>query len=128
MQTIINNDQRIFLLTGDMGKHVICNIEEFKRAFNSFDDKYEVKIKHLWNQRFVSCSRKSVIDMSVSLGLSNPFKEFYNVTVSFNGRKAGAIGKTYRIRDTFKLSNAQDLTQVHEKYDHVSNLKVISIK
>ena len=72
--TTIINHQRIFLLTGDMNKHFVCNIEQFGECYNQFDDKHLVKIQHLWNQRFVSCSRKSIVDMCKSLDIPNPFK------------------------------------------------------
>lgn len=72
--TTIVNHERIFLLTGDMNKHFVCNIEQFGECWNQFEDKDTVKIQHLWNQRFVRCSRKSIIDMAKSLNLANPFK------------------------------------------------------
>ena len=126
--TTINNNERIFLLTGDMGKHLICNIEDFKKCFNQFEDKDEVQINHLWNNRFVKCSKKSVIDMSEALNLEHPFNKYYFVSVKFNGRKIGADGKLYNIKASLKVKNTRNLAELYEQFEHVTQLKVISLK
>ena len=43
MQTTIDNNQKVFLLTGDMGKTVFCNMADIPAAFNTFEDKDAVK-------------------------------------------------------------------------------------
>lgn len=73
MITTINNSHRIFLLVGDMNTSLICNIEDFERCYLSFDNRDSVKIQHKWNNRFVRCSKKSVIDMLKALNLNYKF-------------------------------------------------------
>ena len=48
-------------------------------------------------------------------------------TVDFTGRKAGAIGITYKIHDTIEALNDNDLVEkLYKKYDTISNLKINS--
>ncbi len=58
MITTIDNAQRVFLITGDMGKKVVCNMHDVKMAIQSFDDPDGVYISHCWNGRFVKMSWK----------------------------------------------------------------------
>ena len=51
MKTQIDNNQKVFMLTGDMNSKVFCNIKDIPKAFNSFDDKDSVKIYFFWNNR-----------------------------------------------------------------------------
>lgn len=60
MQTIIDNSQKVFLLTGDMGKTVFCNLSDIPTAYNSFDDKDEVKFYYFWNATRTHISRKKL--------------------------------------------------------------------
>ena len=47
----------------------------------------------------------------------------YNI--SFIGRKAGAIGSTYKINDKIEAKNeAEFIEKLYKKYDHVSKLKI----
>ena len=47
----------------------------------------------------------------------------YNI--EFIGRKAGAIGVTYKIQDTIKASSEADfIEKLYKKYEHVSRLRV----
>jgi hypothetical protein len=69
----INNNRRIFLVTGDMNQSFVCNIEDLESVYNWFADKDSVKIQHKWNGRFVRCSKKSIIDMLQSLNLNSSF-------------------------------------------------------
>jgi len=69
MTTTINNNQRIFLVTGDYNTSLICNIEDLQRCCNEIQDKNSIKIKHKWNNRFVRCSKKNLIDMLKALDL-----------------------------------------------------------
>lgn len=76
MITTIDNNQRIFLVTGDMSKGtpgILCNIQDLEKVYNSFDDKNSIRIQHKWNHRFVSCSTKSIVDMLKSLNLNHKF-------------------------------------------------------
>ncbi len=73
MKTTIDNNQRTFFLTGDFNTSLLCNIEDFEECYLSFDDKDSVKIQHKWNNRFVRCSRKSIVDMLKSLNLNYKF-------------------------------------------------------
>ena len=47
----------------------------------------------------------------------------YNI--EFIGRKAGALGITYKIQDTIKASNeAEFIEKLYKKYDSVHMLKI----
>ena len=73
MQTTINNNQRIFLVTGDYNQSFICNIQDLEKCCNEIQDKNSIKIKHKWNNRFVRCSKKSIVNMLKSLNLNTSF-------------------------------------------------------
>jgi len=73
MKTTINNSMRIFLVTGDYNQSFICNIEDLEKCCNEIQDKNSIKITHKWNNRFVRCSKKSIIDMLKSLDLNTSF-------------------------------------------------------
>ena len=73
MTTTINNNQRIFLITGDYNSSFICNIQDVEMCCNAIGDKNSIKIQHKWNNRFVRCSKKSVIEMLKSLNLNYSF-------------------------------------------------------
>lgn len=69
----LNNNERIFLMLGDMGKALICNIKDFERCYLSFSDRDALKIQHKWNGRFVRCSKKSIKDMLKAMQLNYKF-------------------------------------------------------
>lgn len=122
MKTIIDNNSRIFMLTGDMGKTIICNIEDLEACFNDFEDKDGLKIQHKWNARFVHCSKKSIIDMLKSLNLDHGFigNEY---KFKFTGRKNGAIGKTYVVKHTVKANSYKTAVKVlYKSFEHITNL------
>lgn len=60
MLTIIDNNQKVFLLTGDMGRTIFCNIDDIPAAFNSFEDKDAVKFYYFWNATKTHISRKKL--------------------------------------------------------------------
>lgn len=69
----LNNAFRIFMITGDYNTCNLCNIEDFQRCYDAITDKSSIKITHKWNNRFIRCSKKSVIDMLKSLDLEYEF-------------------------------------------------------
>lgn len=73
MITTINNNERIFLLNGDMGQTLICNLKDLEKCVNEYSDKDGLKIQHKWNGRFVRCSKKSIIDMLKGMNLPYEF-------------------------------------------------------
>jgi len=73
MNTTINNNQRIFLVTGDYNQSFICNIEDLERCCNEIQDKNSIKVQHKWNNHFVRCSKKSILDMLKALDLNTSF-------------------------------------------------------
>jgi hypothetical protein len=73
MATTINNKFRVFLITGDYNEHFICNVEELEKCYLEIQDKKSIKIRHLWNNRFVKCSKKDIIAMLESLNLNSSF-------------------------------------------------------
>lgn len=122
MKTLIDNNSRIFMLTGDMGKTLICNIEDLEKCFNYFDDKDAIKIQHKWNARFIRCSKKSIIDMLKSLNLDHGFISF-EYKFKFTGRKIGAIGKFYAIKHTVKAKNYDSaIKTLYKSFEHITNL------
>ena len=70
MITTINNNMRIFLVTGDYNSSFICNIEQLEQCCNEIQDKNSIKIQHKWNNKFVKCSKLSIISMLESLNLN----------------------------------------------------------
>lgn len=73
MKTTIDNNQRIFMLTGDSNISLLCNLKDLEKCFNSFDDKNSIKIQHRWNGRFVRCSKKSIVNMLKAFKLNYKF-------------------------------------------------------
>ena len=73
MTTTINNNQRIFLITGDYNQSFLCNIKELEKCYNEIQDKNSIKIQHKWNNRFVRCTKKSITEMLDSLDLNKGF-------------------------------------------------------
>ena len=73
MTTTINNNQRIFLVTGDYNGSFICNIQQLEQCCNEIQDKNSIKIQHKFNNRFVRCSKKSILEMLKSLDLNTSF-------------------------------------------------------
>jgi hypothetical protein len=63
MTTTINNDERVFLLTGDMGKKIFCNLSDIPKAVREFDDPSEIEIFHFWNLDKKRASKKLLNDM-----------------------------------------------------------------
>ena len=122
MITTINNNERIFLLTGDMGKALICNLKDLETCFNEFAEKDAVKIQHKWNGRFVKCSKKSIIDMLKAMKLDHGFIS-NEYRFNFIGRKIGAIGKTYVIKQTVKALNYESaVKKLYVNFEHISQL------
>lgn len=70
MITTINNAHRIFLVTGDYNQSFICNIEDLEKCCNEISDKNSIKIMHKWNNKFVKCPKKSIIEMLKALDLN----------------------------------------------------------
>lgn len=124
MKTTIDNNSRIFLLTGDMNKKFICNIEQLKECFNQFEDKDEISISHCYNNRFVKCSHKSIKDMAYNMDLNNPLG-LTDFKAKFTGRLDKAIGKTYKITFRAKADNIEDFFKLlYSKYDCITDLKL----
>lgn len=73
MITTIDNDLRVFLLTGDMGKKVLCNMQDVEAAIKSFDDPDEVDVKHFWNGRFVKIGRRVLKEQLKANQLNHSF-------------------------------------------------------
>ena len=122
MTTTIDNNQRIFMLTGDYNQSLICNLKDLEKCFNTFDDKDSIKIQHKWNGRFVRCTKKSIVDMLKAFKLDHGFIS-HEYEFSFNGRKVGAIGKFYAIKHTVKAVNRKKAEQkLYDNFEHISNL------
>jgi hypothetical protein len=127
--TTVNNEERVFLLLGDMGKTFVCNIEEFKKCWDQFEDKDGIEVSDKWNGRFKKCSKNSVVRMMQAIGIDYSFlsskKTAYKVL--FNGRTVGAIGKIYDIKTTVKAFS-RDLAkqELYNNYEHITGLKFLN--
>ena len=73
MITTINNNQRIFLVTGDYNSSFLCNIQDLEKCCKEIQDKNSIKIQHKWNNKFVRCSKKSILEMLKSLDFNTSF-------------------------------------------------------
>jgi len=60
---LIDNSQRVFLLTGDMNTKVFCNLKDIPKAIKMFDDKDSIGIRHFWNDAFKHASKKLLNSM-----------------------------------------------------------------
>ena len=60
MTTTIDNSQKVFLLTGDMGRTVFCNMHDIPTAFSSFEDRDAVQIFYFWNATKTRITRKKL--------------------------------------------------------------------
>lgn len=50
MKTSIDNNQKVFMLTGDMNRSIFCNLRDVPSAFKEFDGD-EIKIYYFWNNK-----------------------------------------------------------------------------
>jgi len=122
MKTTIDNNQRVFLITGDFNTSLLCNLKDLELCFNTIEDKGSIKIQHKWNNRFIKCSKKSIIDMLKSMKLDHGFISG-EYKFNFIGRKIGAIGKFYPIRHTVKSKNYDSAVKaLYKKFEHITNL------
>lgn len=69
MKFLVDSTKRVFLLTGDMGKNVFCNLEDIPKAIKCFDDPDEIKIFHFWNSRPRIASKKMLNEMFKYAGM-----------------------------------------------------------
>lgn len=69
MKTTIDNNQRVFLITGDMGQKVFCNLKDIPKALKTFQDKDGVNIQHLWNYSLKRASKKMLNNMFKGAGM-----------------------------------------------------------
>lgn len=60
MTTTIDNNQKVFMLYGDMNTKLFCNLKDLPECFNYFDDRDEVKIYTFWNFEKKRVSKKQV--------------------------------------------------------------------
>lgn len=63
MQSIIDNSQRLFLITGDMNRHIVCNLHHIPAMIGDFADTDSIRIQHFWNSKFRRASKKMLNEM-----------------------------------------------------------------
>jgi len=95
MITTINNNHRVFLVTGDFNGSYLCNIEQLEKCCAEITDKDSIKIQHKWNNRFVRCSKKSIVDMLKSLGLNANFQPLRSLKEINAANEAAAKATEY---------------------------------
>lgn len=123
----INNNHRIFLVTGDMNQSFVCNIEDLETVYNWFADKDNIVIQHKWNGRFVKCSKKSIVDMLQALNLSSSFITGGLTTykIKFKGCKLGAIGKPVTQFLTISAPTFKEAAlKMYETHEHIFIISV----
>lgn len=74
MNTTIDNNQRIFLILGDMNRHVVRNLADLPKGIQSFDDQDSIKISHLWNNKFRHASKKMINQMFIGSNMTARIK------------------------------------------------------
>jgi hypothetical protein len=129
MVTTINNNERVFLLLGDMCKTFICNIEDFKTCWDQFDDKDSIQISDKFNGRFQKCSKSSVVRMMKAFNIDYSFLSNKPTTykIIFNGCKVGSIGKFYDIKTTVKaFSRTAAEMLLYNKFEHITAIKFLN--
>lgn len=129
MNTTIKNNERTFLLNGDMGKSFVCNIEDFKKCWDEYEDKDNITVAHKWNGRFVKCSKKSIIDMMKAFSIDYSFLSNKPMTykIVFNGRKLGAIGIFQDFKTTVKaFTREQASNKLYDNFEHITKVKFLN--
>jgi len=70
MTTTINNNERVFWVTGDWTTSIFCNIKDLEAACAEVEDKTTLKIRHRWNNKFTSVNKKALIEMLGAMDLN----------------------------------------------------------
>jgi len=70
MITTINNNERLFLVTGDWTTSIVCNLKDLETVCNMVEDKTTLKIYHKWGNKFNVASKKMIKDMLIAMDLN----------------------------------------------------------
>lgn len=134
MQTIINNNERKFLVQSQgfgNQKDIFCNLKDIPTVLKSeFQTNEEFKIYEFWNRKLKVCSKKHINEMfesnQVNFRIGKPL--YQNYKFSFEGRKLGSIGVTH-----FNVYTVKDKSQknaelaLYKKFEHITDLKLVSV-
>jgi len=74
-KTTIKNNERVFILCGDMNRQIVCNIRNIGYALKQFDDIDSVKIFHIFNCQMKRATKKMLNNMIDSYNLCHPTKQ-----------------------------------------------------
>jgi len=67
MTTTINNNERVFLVTGDWTTSILCNLKDLETVCNEVEDKTTLKIYHKWGNKFQIASKKMIKEMLLAM-------------------------------------------------------------
>lgn len=70
MITTINNNERVFWVTGDFNTSIFCNIKDLEAACAQIEDKDSILIRHKWNDKFTRVNKKALINMLEAMNLN----------------------------------------------------------
>lgn len=71
MQTVINNNERVFQVVDSWHRGVFCNLADLNAVIKQIDD--NVTIYHFWNSRREKASKMLLEDMFEAQGLTKEF-------------------------------------------------------
>jgi hypothetical protein len=74
MNTIINNDLRVYQVVKHNGKQFFCNIEQLNYIVNSECKPGYFKIYHFWNNKAKKVSKKDLLAFFEGSQLTQEFK------------------------------------------------------
>jgi hypothetical protein len=75
MQTVINNDLRVFQVTTSTGKQVFCNLHQLNEVVKELECREGYfKINHFWNNKAQKVTKKHLNELFEANQL---VKEFY---------------------------------------------------
>lgn len=131
MQTIINNNERKFLVQSQgfgNQKDIFCNLKDIPTILNTeFEKNEEFKVFEYWNRKLTRCSKKHLNEMfeanQINFRIGKPLYKIYKF--SFTGRQAGAIGKTRKINYSVKDKSQKEAElQLYKHFEHITDLKL----
>lgn len=73
MNTIINNDLRIYQVITNIGKQFFCNIEQLNYVINSECKDNNFKIFHFWNNKPKKINKLDLDSMFIGSNLKREF-------------------------------------------------------
>ena len=132
MQTIINNNQRKFIVQSQgfgNQKDIFCNLKDIPNVLKSeFEKNEEFKVFEYWNRKLTRCSKKHINEMfeanQINFRIGKPLYKHY--TFSFNGRELGAQGIFKKWKHTVYENSVKNAElALYKEFEHITDLKLI---